>query len=159
MALLTVHHWTSVERGLSELRRVARKRVILLTWGPDAERFWLTEEYFPEIRATDLKTFPTTLELTALLERLIGPVSLAPVPIPHDCADGFLCAYRRRPEAYLRADVRSAISSFPKINAEPGQEKLRADLESGRWLERNRDLIDLDALDLGYRIFRCEIEP
>ena len=29
---------------------------------------------------------------------------------------------------------------------------LRADLESGAWHERNRDLLDLDELDLGYRL-------
>jgi SAM-dependent methyltransferase len=159
MAVLTVHHWIDLERGLAEMARVARKRVVLLTWVPDARPFWLTEDYFPEIAAIDRKIFPSTPALTAMLERIIGPVHIAPVPIPHDCTDGFLCAYWRRPESYLSANARSAISSFTKIDTEPGLAKLRSDLESGYWAERNRHLLGLDALDLGYRIVRCEIEP
>lgn len=157
MALLTVHHWTDLVRGLGEMARVARKRVVLLTWVPEGEPFWLTEDYFPEMLAIDRKIFPTTPDLTALLERVVGPVHVAPVPIPHDCTDGFQAAYWRRPEAYLNAKVRNAISTFTKIDPGPGLSKLRGDLGSGHWAERNRDLLGLDALDLGYRIFRCEI--
>lgn len=32
LAVLTVHHWTDVAAGISEMRRVARDRVIVLTW-------------------------------------------------------------------------------------------------------------------------------
>ncbi|MFO1048750.1 MAG: methyltransferase domain-containing protein [Geminicoccaceae bacterium] len=56
LAVLTIHHWTDLERGLGEMARVARKRAVLLTWVPDAVPFWLTEDYFPEIgpRSSDL---------------------------------------------------------------------------------------------------------
>jgi SAM-dependent methyltransferase len=157
MAILTVHHWTDPERGLREMARVARKRAVLLTWVPDAEPFWLTEDYFPEIAAHDRAIFPSAAALVARLERMIGPVHMAPVPVPHDCVDGFLCAFWRRPESYLDADIRSGMSSFARIDAEPGLASLRADLSSGRWAERNRRLLALDSLDLGYRIVRCEI--
>ena len=50
------------------------------------------------------------------------------------------------------------MSSFALIDAEAGLARLRADLSSGRWAERNRHLLALDALDLGYRVVRCEIE-
>jgi SAM-dependent methyltransferase len=157
MAILSAHHWADLERGLAEMRRVARKRAVLLTWAPDSPPFWLTEEYFPEIAAHDRTIFPSTAALTAMLERTIGPVRMTPVLIPHDCTDGFLCAYWRRPECYLDAERRGAISSFSRIDAEPGLAKLRADLSSGRWLERRRALLTLDAIDLGYRLVRCEI--
>lgn len=157
MAVLTVHHWTDLERGLGEMARVARKRAVLLTWVPDAMSFWLTEDYFPEIAAHDRQTFPSPAALIAILERTIGPAHMAPVPIPHDCTDGFLCAYWRRPESYLSPEIRSAISSFARIDAEAGLARLRTDLASGRWAARNRHLLALDTLDLGYRIVRCEI--
>jgi SAM-dependent methyltransferase len=157
MAILSVHHWPDPEQGLREMARVARRRVVLLTWVPDDPAFWLTEDYFPESLATDREIFPGTEALRALLERTVGPAHIAPLPVPHDCTDGFLCAYWRRPEAYLDADARSAISSFARFDAGPGLARLRADLESGRWAERNRPLLALDALDLGYRIVRCEI--
>jgi hypothetical protein len=162
MAILSVHHWTDLERGLREMARVARRRVVLLTWVPDvpdAAPFWLTEDYFPQILAHDRTIFPTDASLRSMLERASGggPVHVAPLPIPHDCIDGMLCAYWRRPESYLSAHVRSAISSFARIDAGPGLERLRADLSTGRWAERNGHLLALDALDLGYRIVRCEV--
>lgn len=157
MAILSVHHWADLERGLGEMRRVARKRVLLLTWAPDSPPFWLTEEYFPEIAAHDRTIFPGSAALLAVLERIIGPARMTPLPVPHDCMDGFLCAYWRRPEAYLDAEVRGAISSFARIDAEAGLHRLRADLASGFWAKRNGHLLSLDALDAGYRIVTCEI--
>jgi SAM-dependent methyltransferase len=158
MAVLSAHHWIDQERGFREMSRVARKRAVLLTWAPDAAPFWLTEDYFPEIAAHDRTIFPSAAALAAMLERTIGPVQMAPVPIPHDCTDGLLCAYWRRPDAYLDADVRSAMSSFGRLDAEAGLARLRADLASGCWAERNRHLLALDALDVGYRVVRCHIE-
>jgi SAM-dependent methyltransferase len=145
MAVLSVHHWTDLERGLREMARVAKRRAVLLTWIPDGPPFWLTEDYFPEIAAHDREIMPNSAALIAMLERAIGPAHMIPLPVPHDCSDGFLCAYWRRPEAYLSAEVRGAMSSFGRIDAEAGLARLRADLSSG-----------LDALDVGYRIIRCE---
>lgn len=152
MAVLTIHHWTDLERGFGEMARVARKRAVLLTWVPDAAPFWLTDDYFPEIAADDRKIFPDESALIAMLERMVGPVHMAPVPIPHDCTDCLLCAYWRRPACYLDADRRGAMSGFARIDAEPGLARLRTDLSSGRWAERNNGLLTLDALDVGYRI-------
>lgn len=160
MAVLTTHHWTDRERGYREMARVARRRVVILTWMPDANPaapFWLTRDYFPEIEAYDRTIFPRAAELTAMLERTIGPTRMSPVMIPHDCTDGFLCAYWRRPESYLDPARRAAISSFARIDAGPGLAKLRADLNSGRWAERNSELLELDAFDAGYRIVTCEV--
>lgn len=157
MAILTIHHWADLERGLHEMARVARKRAVLLTWVPDAEPFWLTKDYFPEIAADNHKRFPSAAALTAMLERIIGPAHMVPVPIPHDCTDTY-SAYWRRPELYLNDDARGAMSAFASIDAERGLARLRADLSSGQWAEHNRHLLALDSLDVGYRIFSCEID-
>ena len=159
MAVLTVHHWTDFARGLSEMARVARKRIVVLTWVPDSPPFWLTRDYFPEITTNDVGIFPTSDKLLAKVEQAIGRASISTVPVPHDCTDGFLGAFWRRPEAYLSAGVRSAMSCFAKFDAEPGLTKLRADLLSGRWAEGNAELLGLEALDLGYRILCCELVP
>lgn len=75
------------------------------------------------------------------------------MPIPHDCTDGFLYAYWRRPAAYLDARIRSGSSAFWSIkNAEEGLAKLRTDLESGEWERRYFELLTLDAHDVGYRL-------
>jgi SAM-dependent methyltransferase len=160
MAVLSVHHWTDLARGLGELARVARRRVVLLTWVPDAAPFWLTEDYFPAIAAHDRTIFPPTAALRALLERWIGRVHMEPVPLPHDCSDGVLGAYWRRPEHYLNAERRSVLSSFARLDAaaaEAGLATLRADLSSGRWAARNGALLGRETLDVGYRIVRCDV--
>ena len=155
MAVLTLHHWTDPERGLREMARVARTRAVVVTWVPDGPAFWLTQEYFPEILAHDRTIFPDTPTLAALLERTIGPTRIDPLPVPHDCTDGMLCAHWRRPEAYLDPGVRAAISSFARIDAAAGLARLRADLESGRWDARFGHLRALESADLGYRICCC----
>jgi SAM-dependent methyltransferase len=158
LGILTFHHWTDQPRGLAEMARVARRRVVLLSWVPDEAPFWLCEDYFPQIAERDREAFPATAAMIALLERLVGPATIAPVPIPHDCTDGFLGAYWRRPEAYFVPEVRGAISSFAHFDPEPGLARLRADLDSGRWADRNRAILGREALDIGYRIFRCEVD-
>src|SRR5690606_27733864 len=94
LAILTIHHWRHRERGLAEMRRVARERVVIFTWDPEHPGFWLVEQYFPEILTTDRRTFPSLAEI----EAAIGPAAASAVPIPADCIDGFLGAYWRRPE-------------------------------------------------------------
>jgi SAM-dependent methyltransferase len=151
MAVLTLHHWADRARGLSECTRVARKRVVLLTFDPEADAFWLVRDYFPEFAAADRAAFPP---MTTYMDAF-GPgarVEVEPVPIPRDCADGFLGAYWARPEAYLDPAVRAGISSFARPNLEAGLAWLRADLETGAWRERNGHLLTEEALDLGYRL-------
>ena len=154
LAVLTIHHWPDRARGLAELRRIARRRVVILTHEHLAS-FWLGE-YFPGIWRIDHEIFPTFAELQSAL----GPLLVTAVPIPHDCSDGFLGAYWRRPHAYLDATVRSAISSFEKLGEaerEAGLARLQRDLESGKWQRRNQALLELDAVDLGYRLVVAEL--
>ena len=77
------------------------------------------------------------------------------VLIPWDCADGFFEAYWRRPEAYLDEQVRRGISGWARVGPVVEQRavgSLRDDLASGRWAERNRELLDLDTAELGLRL-------
>jgi len=151
MAVLTLHHWADRVGGLAECTRVARERVVLLTWDPAADAFWLVREYFPEFGETDRKLFPPI----AAYADAFGPdarVEIAAVPVPRDCIDGFLGAYWARPEAYLDPAVRNGMSSFKRPGVEAGLARLRADLASGAWHARHGHLLEIDALDLGYRL-------
>jgi hypothetical protein len=86
-------------------------------------------------------------------ERWLGSVRITSVPIPHDCTDGFLCAYWRRPAVYLDPKARDAISSFWKLgDVSEALCRLKTDLKSGAWAERYSGLLDLDACDCGYRL-------
>lgn len=150
MAVLTVHHWSDPRKGLSELRRVAKGPVVVLTFDVGASDFWLFD-YFPALRTLDQDQMPSM----SLYRAALGKVEIAPVLIPHDCQDGFLSAYWRRPEAYLDQKVRAGMSSFWKIgDITPGLDRLRADLDSGRWAKTHAALLNAGALDCGYRLVR-----
>ena len=148
MAVLTMQHWTRRERGLRELQRVARDRVVIFTWDPDSEPYWLVTDYLPELLAYDRARFPSLGELRAAL----GSVDVIPVPIAHDCTDGFMGAHWRRPEAYLDARVRASISTFVEGTAPVPCARLAADLANGDWERTYGALRALDSLDVGYRI-------
>lgn len=148
LAVLTVHLWRDRQTGLREMRRVARK-VVVFTWDPEHEGFWLVRDYFPDLLALDRAIFPTMSEL----EGVLGELSVTRVPIARDCTDGFLGAYWARPEAYLDPGARGAISSFTRIGGvEERIERLRADLSRGEWARRNEELQSLQELDVGYRL-------
>jgi SAM-dependent methyltransferase len=149
LAVLTVHHWPDKARGLAELARVARRQVVVLTWDPAAPGFWLVDDYFPEILALDRPIFPSLADF----RRVLGEVEVRPLPVPHDCTDGFLGAYWRRPAAYLDPGVRGAISTFAKLaDVASGLARLRHDLEDGTWARRHGHLLARSELDLGYRL-------
>jgi SAM-dependent methyltransferase len=152
MAFSTIHHWRDPIAGLLEMLRVARRVVVFTCDTGDRSwrhRFWLTRDYLPEV--ADLVVGRPSLAEQA---RAIG-ARIEPVLIPWDCADGFFEAYWRRPEAYLDESVRRGISIWAGVGPEAERravDSLRADLASGRWIERNRDLVDLDAAELGLRL-------
>lgn len=148
LAILTIHHWPNINQGLQELARVASNKVVIFTFDPTVKYAWLID-YFPEFQAIDLAAMPPLTDIAKQFTR----ASIVNVPIPHNCSDGFLCAYWRRPRAYLNADVRAAISSFAKIaDAKPGLAALEQDLDSGAWDKRYGELLTQTSLDCGYRL-------
>lgn len=151
LAVLTLHHWSDWRSGLRELRRVAN-RLVILTYEPgEFASFWLTEAYFPEIAALDRGRCPAIADIV----RDLGACRVEHVAIPHDCVDGFLAAFWRRPEAYLDPAVRARMSGFALLDREVvarGVAQLQSDLESGAWQRRFGHLRSLEALDVCYRL-------
>ena len=158
MAALTLHHWSDPIRGLAELRRVASNRAIVLTITPDYLRsFWLTSRYFPAIGAWDAAHFPP---IEVICSELGGTAIVTRVPIPSDCQDGFLGAFWRRPHSYLDPDVQAGISTFLLIREDErrrGERLLSQELENGEWHRRFGHLLELEELDLGYRLVTAQL--
>ncbi len=151
MAVCTVHHWRDAIAGLREMQRVARRVVVFAFDTSVADRFWLTRDYLPEF--ADLRAVKVLASLAELADA-IG-ARMEPVLIPWDCADGLYEAYWRRPEAYLDEAVRRGISVWASVGPDVERRavrSLRDDLASGRWADRNRELVDLDAAELGARL-------
>jgi ubiquinone/menaquinone biosynthesis C-methylase UbiE len=155
MGTLTIHHWDDLDAGLAEMRRVARKRVVLLTI--DAEKnseIWTLSEYFPAAAQAEREKMPTMRALEARLPR----ATIEAVPAPSRCRDEFTSALWDRPELFLEPETLRASSLWHQLPAEMirrGQERLRADLASGRWDEEHGHLRSLPELDIGLRLV-CE---
>ncbi|MFI5506308.1 methyltransferase domain-containing protein [Mycobacterium sp. NPDC051804] len=158
-AFLTVHHWADLSAGVAEMMRIARRRVVIFTWDHTVfSQFWLVREYLPAAAETDARL---AVPITALIS-LLGEdcVSVVPVPVPHDCVDGFGGAYWRRPHVYLERaaqDGMSLLALTPRSQLEEGFSRLRADLDAGFWQRRHADLLQRTHLDLGYRLVIADI--
>jgi len=152
-AFLTTHHWSDQDTGLREMKRLARRRSVFFDHDPAGLDFWLINDYFP-----DMRPLLTPLLDLEIARAVFGPLRIVPIPIPHDCSDGFLAAYWRRPETYLDPDARGSISFFAKMDdVEPRIARLRQDLEDGNWDRRHGDLRRETAMDFGYRLVIAEI--
>lgn len=147
MAILTIHHWPDQAAGLREMRRVTRGPIVLLTFDP-SRRPWLTH-YLPELVSLDEQHMPKMSHYAEWL----NSVTIEPVLVPHDCTDGFLYAYWRRPEAYLDERIRSGSSSFWSIqDLTKGLARLSHDLETGQWDSKYGHLRAQREYDAGYRL-------
>lgn len=160
MAVFSDHHWRDRERGLRELRRVARDRVLVLNADPgEAESFWLTREYLPSFLDLIPAPYRVAGHWAGELRELLGEIEVLPVPVPHDCRDGFYQAYWRRPHAYLDPATRDGISVFHRLPADEvsaAVERLGRDLENGAWAESHGELLDCAELDVGLRLVVAE---
>lgn len=148
LAVYSDFHWDDPSTGIGELVRISRERVVVLTVDRAvAERYWLTRDYFP--RGNDLFR-----ELECVTSVLQG-CEVSVIPVPHDCRDGFVHAFWRRPRELLDERRRATMAIFDRLGApavDQGLARLRADLDSGAWAARNGELYGLDALDLGHRL-------
>jgi SAM-dependent methyltransferase len=157
MALITVHHWSDPRAGLAEMVRVARSRVLVLTFTPaPPTELWMARDYFPRILDFHARVMLPIDGLAAMLPN----AAVEPVPIPNACTDGFWLAIWDRPEMHLDPNVRRASSSWHHMEQneiDRGLAKLAADVESGRWDERNGHLRTQAELDVGLRLLTAEL--
>jgi SAM-dependent methyltransferase len=154
MAVMTVHHWDAKqERGIRELRRVARGPVVIVTF--DAAVFsdmWLVRDYLPEVAELDRRTFPSIAQLRSWLG---GEVRVEPVAVAVDTPDWTLGSFWAHPERVLDERARAATSGFARMPAavvDRAVNAVREDLQSGAWDARYGTLRSLRSLDIGQRL-------
>jgi SAM-dependent methyltransferase len=154
MAILTLHHWDAdQERGVRDLRRVARGPVVILTYDPRVSaELWLMRDYLPEVAAMDHRIFPLPETLAGWLG---GRVRTEVVPVPRDTPDWMLGSFWAHPERVLDAGARAATSGFARIPpavVDRVVAAVRRDLADGTWDARHGHLRELDAYDAGLRL-------
>jgi SAM-dependent methyltransferase len=157
MAVLTMQHWDDLEAGVRELVRVARRRVVLVTMDVEVlAQLWLFRDYLPETAADHAARFPSIRRLLGLLPN----AATAVIPVPRDCADGFMAAFWGRPEAYLDPRIRVATSPWHLLAPETvdrALDRLERDLASGEWDRRHGDLRRRQELDVGLRLVVADL--
>jgi SAM-dependent methyltransferase len=133
MAMVTIHHWPDMDKGLKELRRVTKEQVIIMTFDPAAlDKFW-NVHYFPELIEVEKARYPT---IEFIRNSLGGNCEVVEVPIPFDCVDGFQEAFYGRPEAFLEKEVRLSQSAWGFLGDDVQErivKSLEDDLKSGEW--------------------------
>lgn len=140
MAIFTVHQWPDPAQGLTELRRVTRGAVVIMTLDAEGPSNFRLAEYVPERWAVEQDRFPTVAAIRAALG---GSSTVTPVPIPLECTDGFIEAFYGRPEALLDDDVRAAQSGWQFLSDDvvaTGLRRLSDDLATGAWDARHGHL-------------------
>jgi ubiquinone/menaquinone biosynthesis C-methylase UbiE len=156
VSMMASHHFTSLSKSLTEMNRICPNGpIVWFTFDPrKAQNPWIAD-YFPEIWADAMRIFPPINELVSMFAKTTGKRSRVYVfNLPPDLDDKFLAAFWREPSAYLNEEVRQAMSGF--AIADPAQvgcgiEKLENDLVDGSWIQQYGHVLNLDAIDWGYR--------
>lgn len=159
MAILTLHHWdSSCERGVRELARVARDRVVILTYDARVSgAMWLMADYLPEVAELDRSIFPAP-ELVATW--LGSAVEIETIPVHRDTPDWMLGSYWAHPERVLDASARAATSGFarmPPAVVSRVVDAVRRDLADGSWDARYGRLRTLEEYDAGLRLIVAHV--
>jgi hypothetical protein len=154
MSVLSVHHWDAGrERGVREMRRVARGPVVIVTFDPRVSgAMWLMADYLPEVATLDHRIFPHPEIIAGWLG---GDVTIEPLPLHRDTPDWMLGSFWAHPERVLDAEARAATSGFarmPSAVVERVVADVRRDLEDGTWDRRYGHLRTLEEFDVGLRL-------
>jgi SAM-dependent methyltransferase len=157
MAVLTIHHWADPGAGLKEMHRIARRRLVLVTFDPTAlAHLWIVRDYFPQMLDLKRRSPVLSRELAAMLTA----ATPEPIPVPHDCTDLFFAALWARPEMLFDEETVRPMWVWQSISEEArreGRARLASDLKDGIWEERHGHLREQRELDVGLRLVVAEI--
>jgi ubiquinone/menaquinone biosynthesis C-methylase UbiE len=138
-ATFTLHHWPDKVKGLAGVNRVLKPgaKLVLLSFTPlQMKGYWLNH-YFPQMMQRSWELLPDIEGMERWLNQagfdLVGTEKYF---VQDDLQDHFLYSNKRRPEQYLRPEVRNGASSFTAFSTpeevNSGLAQLETDITSGR---------------------------
>ncbi len=138
---LAIHHMADLTAVFAGVRRVVAEggRYVIFSALPEQVRGYWLATYFPAMMRAAVRACPARKTVDEALSTAgFRLVHTMPWDVPPDLTDLFLYAGKDRPELYFDAGFRNGISVFREhasAELDEGLSKLRADLDSGRWLE------------------------
>lgn len=135
---LTIHHWTNLNLGFSELYKVLKPngRIVIFTASPKQMNGYWLNHYFPKMLSDSIIKMPSLERIKkACLINGIELLETVNYSIKPDLQDLFLYSGKHNPELYFDDQIRKGISSFSLLanrkEVDDGMAKLRIDIDSG----------------------------
>lgn len=162
IAILTLHHWKSMQLGLNEINRILKpgSRIVILSFtGEQMQGYWLNH-YFPTMIKNSGDAIPDQRTMFDLLKHAgFSSIDTEKYFVQKDLQDRFLYANKFTPEEYLNPENRKGISCFSVFvnpdELELGLKQLEADIAMGEI----QDIIDNYENDKGDYLFYHAIKP
>lgn len=136
---LTIHHWTNVKKGFSELYRVLKPegRIVIFTSTPKQMNGYWLNHYLPNILNDSKNQMPSLENVENGMKNAgIEIVKIKTYSIKLHLQDQFLYCGKHDPELYFDENIRRGISSFSSLankkEVEKGLSELRKDIDSGK---------------------------
>lgn len=139
IGFLTIHHWTNLKNGFSELNKVLKPngRIVIFTSTPKQMKSYWLNHYFPKMLSDSIIQMPTLKSVEiAMKDSGIELLETVKYFIKPDLQDQFLYCGKQNPELYFDDQIRHGISSFSSLanqtEVEQGLMELRKDIDSGK---------------------------
>jgi SAM-dependent methyltransferase len=123
-AVLTLHHWADWRAGVSELRRVARRAIVLTSDTDVFARYWLNNEYFPEVVELELAS-GSAGSMPNISKARLRTVSVEVPPLP--LQSGFAC--RVAAVGKLKGAHRASLAELDALFAALQHRAFRGELQ------------------------------
>lgn len=160
ICILSINNFSDSKKSFNEIYRVLKNNGILLiyTYIPEEQDFFWLQNYFPAIFKVDKERFPHKRMLIKFIKGCGFKISnVYKFELPYDLKDNFLAASWRKPENYLKEEIRSGISTFSlltKKEIKQGVDLLRRDLNNGEWKKKYGKIKTKECFDSGYRFLK-----
>ncbi|MCH2192672.1 class I SAM-dependent methyltransferase [Kordia sp.] len=135
---LTLHHWTNLEKGFSELFRVMKNytNIIFFTATPEQMKGYWLNHYFPKMMKASIEQMPSLEKISNAMETAgFKDIFTERYFIQPDLKDHFLYVGKQDPKKYLDEKIRNGISSFSHLahqeEVQKGLTQLEKDIVSG----------------------------
>ena len=153
---MTIHHWSSLNDGFSELHRVLKgngSMVIFTSTAEQMKNYWLNH-YFPKMMSDSIKQMPAFSDIESALVKNGFAISEKNIyNIDNNLKDQFLYCGKNNPKIYLNQSVRKGISSFASLAYQAEVKSGLLQLESDINSQKIDEIIDSYKNDLGDYLF------